>query len=120
MDYDDSHPLNNKMRQCTSFVLGIDEAGRGPVIGPMVYAAAGCPVDEEQPCPEIAPLPHLTNGAGGNVKFRNYQPDRPIPPKLVQRACTLFFFFWISKYIPLSDCHVLQVPLPNGSGGGAA
>lgn len=33
--------------------LGIDEAGRGPVLGPMVYAALFCPRDKEQQLKEM-------------------------------------------------------------------
>lgn len=29
-------------------IIGIDEAGRGPVIGPLVYAIFVCPIDDEQ------------------------------------------------------------------------
>ena len=32
----------------TEFVMGIDEAGRGPTLGPMVYGSAFCAVEDEE------------------------------------------------------------------------
>lgn len=41
-------PVENKRLHGVACCLGIDEAGRGPVIGPMVYACAYCPVEDQQ------------------------------------------------------------------------
>eukprot|EP00795_Rhopilema_esculentum_P006568 gene6568-12096_t len=43
-------PECTKSKPCC---MGIDEAGRGPVLGPLVYGICYCPLDEDQRLAEL-------------------------------------------------------------------
>ncbi|KZT32277.1 ribonuclease H-like protein [Sistotremastrum suecicum HHB10207 ss-3] len=78
------------------YILGVDEAGRGPVLGPMVYGVAYCPVawEEELEALGFADSKTLNHGArtglldvlsgrpdqlGWSVRVLAYVPSPPCP-----------------------------------------
>lgn len=54
-------PLENYPELCKSVpcILGIDEAGRGPVLGPLVYSIFICPLEHQSVLKEL--------GVAGNI-----------------------------------------------------
>lgn len=55
-DDHDALVLENIPESCLNqdCIIGIDEAGRGPVLGPLVYAIFICPVDEQPLLKELS------------------------------------------------------------------
>ena len=43
-----THHAQPSCKTDSPVILGVDEAGRGPVLGPMVYALSYCPVDKQE------------------------------------------------------------------------
>lgn len=44
------------------YILGVDEAGRGPVLGPLVYGVAYCPVAYQETLEELGFAGTYTHG----------------------------------------------------------
>ena len=64
------------------YILGVDEAGRGPVLGPLVYGVAYCPASYQEQLEDLG-------FAGKSMRMITYTVDVTMPMNQIQRHSLL-------------------------------
>jgi ribonuclease HII len=85
-------------------VIGIDEAGRGPLAGPVVAAAASCKFFQTSPVPHQRNRPSLIKKGMGEVKLAQFNLIRDSKTLSEKQREKLFDFIHEHFYIGVGIC----------------